>query len=460
MVIPLDLHMSAPLPHLRATCGVCLSGTLGDVASGSVQGAWPVAPAAAVDTASPQVSRYALPRAGHRSTSFETCTPTPFLLKNLSKYGRAFFSGKIACKGDEEESCNVVHATCSKVLKVKTTRDIMNAGQKVPGYPCNPDKKPGFLDSLAPGVSGLSALFSVLNPVTPQGNCNARMFDMPYGLLNNDAMKYKGKTMQKLLLGIKKFTLEARPEETVWGIAVHGLTGTWAFDSGTTHAGDYLYQIPQEQGLSSDYYLCDSRDGHPHYCALIGGNMRNVCAQWYDPVQCSECEDMGASLKCQIRGWNDMYNRWTRVPIYPRDMLGELYRNEWQDVQASPSFASVIIRKEAFLKDIPTVPENLVSEKGPARKAVNKSLRDAPYPLGGFSFVEITPVDAHKVSPWQLATADVRAPPTSPGSARAAVAAAVAATSAGRMPGGRFPVRKSGSTRRGRRLRGGGYAFL
>lgn len=103
---------------------------------------------------------------------------------------------------------------------------------------------------------------------------------------------------------------------TVWGMAVHGMSGTPTFDTGGLHANDYVYEVRQGHGAPADYYLCDSRD-KPQYCALIGGNMKHACAEWYDPRQCNFCEDKGDSLVCTIRGWNAKQNKWAKVPLYP-----------------------------------------------------------------------------------------------------------------------------------------------
>merc|ERR1712217_459361 len=83
---------------------------------------------------------------------------------------------------------------------------------------------------------------------TPESSCNARMLDMPWGLFNNELDKFKGLS------------------DSVWGFAVHGKTGTWAFDSHGPHAGEYLWKLPQGGSIMPDYYICDSRD-MPHLCA-------------------------------------------------------------------------------------------------------------------------------------------------------------------------------------------------
>lgn len=38
------------------------------------------------------------------------------------------------------------------------------------------------------------------------------------------------------------------------------------------------------------------------------------------------------------------------MPIYPRDLVGELYHGEWHDVVAKPLFASVEISKRGLRK--------------------------------------------------------------------------------------------------------------
>lgn len=52
--------------------------------------------------------------------------------------------------------------------------------------------------------------------------------------------------------------------------------------------------LSQGMGAPSDYYLCDSRE-RPQHCALLGGNMKRACAEWYDPRQCNYCEDRPCS---------------------------------------------------------------------------------------------------------------------------------------------------------------------
>merc|ERR1719247_1398398 len=151
-----------------------------------------------------------------------------------------------------------------------------------------------------------------------------------------------------MVLGLKR-PARAEPSRSVWGLAVHGLSGTPFFDSAGVHARDYIYSIKQGNGLPDDYYVCDSRT-HPSQCALIGGNLRHACAEWYDPRQCNFCEDHGKSLTCAIRGWNNKYKEWARVPIYPRDLLGEMYRGEFRDVRAVPMWASITLPKAALHK--------------------------------------------------------------------------------------------------------------
>jgi hypothetical protein len=196
-------------------------------------------------------------------------------------------------------------------------------------------------------------------------DCNARMVDMPYGLMNPEAAKNEEKSAGKELkeaLGLRR-TARVPPSQSVWGLAVHGKSGTYAFDSGGKHAADYIYAVPQGNGLPADYYVCDSRV-NPTACALIGGNMRHACAEWYDPQQCHFCEDHGTSLTCEIRGWNPTYKEWTRVPIYPRDLLGEQYRGEFRDVMGAPMWASIKIAKKS-LKSVKEMPDYMVTDLEP-----------------------------------------------------------------------------------------------
>merc|ERR1712046_530791 len=111
---------------------------------------------------------------------------------------------------------------------------------------------------------------------TPESTCNARMFDMPFGLFNWEADKFKGRNLFKILNpnpAKRGLPMTTKLSESVWGMAVHGKTGTWAFDSHGPHAGDYLYKIPQGTAMP-DYYICDSRNTllrpRPQSCALLG----------------------------------------------------------------------------------------------------------------------------------------------------------------------------------------------
>merc|ERR1719387_2476572 len=157
------------------------------------------------------------------------------------------------------------------------------------------------------------------------------------------------------------------PEETVWGIAVHGGSGSWAFDSSGPHAADHIYRIPQQDGSEDDYYVCDSRQ-NPKVCALLGGNLRRACAENYDPISCNFCVDHGATLTCEVRGWSHRFQEWVKVPVYPRDLLGELYRGEWKDVLNRPLWATFTFPKAALrLQDAKELPDSFVDEVGPAK---------------------------------------------------------------------------------------------
>eukprot|EP00929_Paragymnodinium_shiwhaense_P100026 TRINITY_DN62026_c0_g1_i1.p1 TRINITY_DN62026_c0_g1~~TRINITY_DN62026_c0_g1_i1.p1 ORF type:complete len:380 (+),score=42.63 TRINITY_DN62026_c0_g1_i1:114-1253(+) len=320
-------------------------------------------------------------------TSFAICTAPTNPLEvvkapsNLKRYGRKYFGfNGIPCRSDEEESCNVVHATCARVPKLAKSKSTSSLG-----WPCEPgvpdqDSEKGTAASPGAGSGILGKAKAAFNKIkdtvskllddgtTPESSCNARMLDMPYGLFNNDVGKRKAFSITTA----RAKPIEGELSQSVWGFAVHGKSGTWAFDSYGPKAADYLYQVPQGKGAPSDYYLCDSRE-KPQLCALIGGNLKRVCAENYDPVQCNECEDLGTHLRCQVRGWNDLFKQWSRVPIYPRDLLGELHRGEWKDVLARPLYASVVFSKESLTKKIKTLPENLITGKGPASKALGIS---------------------------------------------------------------------------------------
>jgi len=123
------------------------------------------------------------------------------------------------------------------------------------------------------------------------------------------------------------FPADVKPPLTVWGVAVHGKTGTWSADSGTPQIWDHIYRIPQHNadqprerqsildgkfpipipgflqdqlpiGVYSgrdDTYICDSRRW-PNHCGLIGGNLWN-CLDNFEEATCgSFCEDKGDRL--------------------------------------------------------------------------------------------------------------------------------------------------------------------
>merc|ERR1712224_232282 len=77
---------------------------------------------------------------------------------------------------------------------------------------------------------------------------------------------------------------------------------------------------------------------------------------------CNFCEDNGDSLTCEVRGYSAKLDAWNRVPLYPRDMLGELYRGEWRDTFNRPKFASITILKKDLMGDIKDMPSYMVKE--------------------------------------------------------------------------------------------------
>eukprot|EP00435_Cladocopium_sp_Y103_P027979 s595_g6.t4 len=284
------------------------------------------------------------------------------------------------CRDPEEESCNEVHATCAKVPKVGWSPDVKDPLSFVePKGACElPVEKPPPLSGGGPGgaLGNLNKDSWLQNAANAVGNaasmaqslvgggaqnseCNARMIDMPYGLDNPSAVEKSEFGADFAMLG-GKTTMKAKLPITVWGQAVHGMSGTWAFDSGGLHSTDYVYKVEQSNGAPDDYYICDSRR-RPQHCALLGGNVKQACAAWYDPRQCDFC-----------------------VPIYPRDLLGELYRGEWKDVWMRPTFASVRLKKAGFQGKIKKLPMELVTT-GPGNEAL-MGRGIAPPP---FKFAEI-----------------------------------------------------------------------
>lgn len=252
-----------------------------------------------------------------------------------------------------KSSCDGVHAACVRVPKFA-------AGYNSPGMlavarACEPR-----------GIKRKSPK-EILKFIQP---CNARMLDYPWALQNPEAQTAMPEHISRQEnLQRKRATATFAPLPlTVWGTAVHGMSGTWAFDSHGGHATDYVYQVPQGEGLPSDYYLCDSRE-RPTHCALLGGNMRNACAEGWSPQGCGFCEDHGDKLVCQVRGWNHASSKWARVPIYPSDLLGTLYPGEWKATAARPLWASVALTKRG-LADAKFLPDYLVGD-GPGQQLLD-----------------------------------------------------------------------------------------
>lgn len=314
----------------------------------------------------------------------------------------------LPCRDAEETSCNLVHATCAKVPKVGWKPDANDPlSFEVPKGSCElpaPKLPPlgggGSWTDLAGQVgdtieavgNAATMVQSMLAGSATNSECNARMVDMPYGLFNPAAESKSGLggTADKLLsfVGAEK-QMKVKLPLTVWGQAVHGMSGTWAFDSGGLHSTDYVYKVEQGKGAPDDFYLCDARD-RPQHCALLGGNLKHACAAWYDPKQCDFCEDLGDELKCDVRGWNHKEMKRARVPIYPRDLLGELYRGEWKDVWMRPVFASVRLKKAGLMGEIKKLPAQLVTT-GPGSEAMNEIPGIAQPPFAGFSaFIAVT----------------------------------------------------------------------
>mmetsp|Transcript_17774 Transcript_17774/g.41399 ORF Transcript_17774/g.41399 Transcript_17774/m.41399 type:complete len:395 (+) Transcript_17774:35-1219(+) len=278
-------------------------------------------------------------------TSFHKC---PFLLP------RGFRdSSGLACRSDEEESCNEVRATCA--YAPRTALQDLGYAMTV-GPPC--------------GIRG-------------QDGCNARAIGYPWGLDNPEASKWLTKGINGSYHEEVHKEVNVPAPWTIWGMAVHGKSGTWAFDSGGRHAEDYVYQVPQGGYAPSDYYICDSRE-KPQHCGLLGGNLARGCAEYYDPISCPYCEDNGTTLTCQVRGWDPRSGSWAKVPIYPRDLLGELYRGEWRDLYAKPVWASVTLRK-AGLQNVKKLPKGLIA-KGPSKWVATLKYADATEAPGGFAW--------------------------------------------------------------------------
>jgi len=222
------------------------------------------------------------------------------------------------CRGDEETSCNQVNATCSNVLKTTGTMRASAVIAKV---------VKAQKDCTSGGLGGFL--------------CNARLIDLPMNIVLD------------------------RPWHTVWGSVVYGKAGSWAFDNYGARAHEHIFEVPQPGG-PSDYYLCDSIKD-PKRCALLGGNMKHACGDAYNPRKCGFCVDKGDWLECEVRGWNIFEKEWRRVPIYPKDVIGNLgpinSKADWVERAARPIWATVTFEKEG-LRNVKVLPEHLIDEGG------------------------------------------------------------------------------------------------
>lgn len=284
---------------------------------------------------------------------------------------RGRFDGR-PCRYDEEESCNKFHATCARVLKYGGLKEGLLGNFDKIQPPCRPEE-PGPAGAAAAKAATAKAAADAAavgdkraagtkSEGREMATCNARLIDLPWGLMNPEAAKDEDKSLSQIV-GIRR-QARVQPPQSVWGLAVHGKSGTFSFDSGSPHIADYIYSVPQGNGLPHDYYVCDSRT-NPSACALIGGNLRHACAEWYDPRQCNFCEDHGLSLTCEIHGWNNKYLEWHRVPIYPRDLLGEQYKGEFRDVMGRPAWASITIPKWVLRAPAKELPGYMVQDYEP-----------------------------------------------------------------------------------------------
>ena len=294
------------------------------------------------------------------------------------------------CRRAEEKSCMLAGAVCSQVLKkgVKYTEDELHT------------------------ESSGRCTKSDQNANT---KCNARLADMPWGRINPVAESehafnsWRAKGYNEALMYSPDppvLDVTVQPTSTVWGLAIHGKSGTPWFESGGANIYDFIYRIPQwSEGTlgenttkmkdsssladkipadveasaeRSDYYLCDSAY-NPKECGLIGGQLWD-CLWAYDAKQCHYCENRSSSLVCEVRGMNAQGGFWSRVPIYPRDILGEMYRDEWRDFGARPQYAKIEIPKWIVglrATDFKLMPPWMVEtmESGPMRSAMDKMMQ-------------------------------------------------------------------------------------
>lgn len=307
------------------------------------------------------------------SVSFSTCT-LPRTWKGATG---------LPCRGDEEESCNRVHATCAQVPSYGLVQDVSDPHVLKPKPACKPEEHNLAAISAAPFARALRdtaaarqdeevSLGSLVvdSDVLGRGSCNARMLDVPRGRVSPS----RSEPGPSIGVPAGAPTVAEEPMHTVWGTAVHGQAGTWAFESQGPHATDFVYQLPQGHGAPPDFYLCDSPT-EPKHCALLGGNMKHACAEWYDPQQCNFCEDKGETLRCHVHGWSASTGQWTRVALRPEEVLGASFR----DVKVQPLWASVELQKRG-LEHAKTLPAHLVSE-GPAQEVLASQGRPARPPM-------------------------------------------------------------------------------
>jgi len=65
---------------------------------------------------------------------------------------------------------------------------------------------------------------------------------------------------------------------------------------------------------------------------------------------------------------------WTKVPVYPRDILGEAYRDQWRDVYARPMEVKVEIPKNIVKNhsNFKTMPRYMWEDSKPEQSGVER----------------------------------------------------------------------------------------
>ena len=78
---------------------------------------------------------------------------------------------------------------------------------------------------------------------------------------------------------------------------------------------------------------------------------------------------------CDVHGWNTFHDMWTKVPVYPKDILGEMYRDEWRDFYGRPMTVKVEIPKSIAtnVSNFKVMPSYMVTDAKPQQSGVERT---------------------------------------------------------------------------------------